>query len=70
MPEDANLDKLLKRNPHIEPKQLRESAALTEAQRHSGVSGVGYRLASTGGRRRAQIVGTKSERQAQKLRGT
>lgn len=54
MPKKINLQEILKKNQHIDPKKLAEAIKLTEQLRNLGVTRRGYRLDSPLTRRRVR----------------
>jgi len=56
MPQKPNIKKILKKNPKINAKQLKEGLELTEQLRALGLTRRGYRLASPFARKRVHIV--------------
>ncbi len=61
MPERIDLAEIVKKNPHIDPKQLRESMELLEELRSRGVSERGYQLVPPFSGRRVQVIDNSAE---------
>jgi hypothetical protein len=61
MPKKVNLAEILKKNPHVDAKQLSDSMELLEELRSYGVTKRSYELAPPNGGRRAQAVDSTCE---------
>lgn len=61
MPKKIDLTEIIKKNPHIDPKQFRESMELLEELRKRGVSERGYQLVPPFSGKRIQVVDNSSE---------
>jgi hypothetical protein len=61
MPEKIDLAEIIKNNPQVDPRQLRESMELLEELRDRGVSERGYQLVPPFSGKRVQVVDNSSE---------
>ncbi len=61
MPQTVDLEEIIRNNPHVDPRQLRESMELLEELRKRGVSERGYQLVPPFSGKRVQVVDNSSE---------
>jgi len=61
------LKEIIKKNPNIDEKKLKESMDLSDELRKHGVTPRGYGLASPFGSRKAVVVDTKEEKRTSHL---
>jgi hypothetical protein len=61
MPKRIDLTDIIKKNPRVDPKQLRESMELLEELRNRGVSERGYQLVPPFSGKRVHVVDSSSE---------